>query len=1648
MAADHHLANDEQTLKQVRSLARASAEAPKVAGGALAPAFDQYLEQLVCFATGEDRYWRDPAGLLQRALGSWAATAVRKGRAPVAQLGVREHADWRETRLVIEIATDDMPFIVDSVSAALVEAGKQVSFFVNAVIPVARDAAGRRIEEGGPNAKPESMIHVEMDPPVDASEIARLETEVKQVLADVRLAVEDYAPMRECMAQAIAGIENAPAKDIDDETRAESAQFLRELWERKFTFLGARRFRFESKAGVPRFERVDGSDLGILRDGDRRVLKTTYSKLGELSPSVVEFLASSEPLVVSKANGRSTVHRRVHMDYVGVKTYDAEGRVTGEQRFTGLFTSEFSTRRTSDIPILRVKERKVLEGTSFRPGGHNEKALRHILETFPREELFQSDVKTLLDTSLSILRLYKRPRAKLFLRRDRFDRFVSALVYFPRDKYSSDTREKVGELLEKAYHGKIVVSNPQIGEPTLTRVHYIISIDPGTPEGPSLAELTRQIRDLTRGWADGLLEAMRTQHKGATPLGLFQRWESAFDAGYRERVDAAEALADIAAIEGLGAARRTQRVFRRAGDASHEIHIKLYCRGQGLRLSDLVPCIEHLGLSVIQDAGYAVEPETADHAAKSSDSSAPPETFWIHDFQAVDRRGNPIDAPDVEGRLADTLGAVLDGRTEDDGFNGLVIGAGIDWREAWYLRAVAKYLQQACLPFSQGYVEETFARHPKIARALIDVLNTRFDPAGSFDRGARAEERAEAQAVAVAAVAALLKDVESLDEDRILRRHLNVVQASSRTNFYQRDSDGNHYPYISFKIISKEVDELPEPRPYREIFMSGPRVDGVHLRFGAVARGGLRLSDRKEDFRTEVLALVKAQRVKNAVIVPTGSKGGFVPKQLPQGGDRDAVFAEGREAYKLFVRSLLELTDNIVSGETVPPASVVCWDEPDPYLVVAADKGTATFSDTANGISAEYGFWLGDAFASGGSKGYDHKVMAITARGGWEAVKRHFRELGKDIQKEAFTVAGVGDMSGDVFGNGMLLSPEIRLVAAFDHRHIFLDPKPDAAMSFLERERLFKLPRSSWDDFDRKRISKGGGVFERKAKAIPLSKEIQALLELRQAEATPREVMRAVLKLRVDLFWLGGIGTYFKAPNEDDLRVSDRQNDSIRITSDEMRMAVLGEGANLGITQAGRIAFALKGGRLNTDAIDNSAGVDSSDHEVNIKILLSGAIESGELRAEQRNDLLKRMTEDVARHVLAHNYDQTRALSLMEATAVRELGAYGRLMDNLEAEGRLDRVVEGLPDARGITARRAQGAGLTRPELAVLLAYAKMHVYELLLDADAARDDAALERELLAYFPEATHGFQGALAGHRLKREIIATRMSNEIVDACGATFVHGLMEASGASVVDVVHTYEAARRILQLRDFGQRVDALDNQVPAEVQIQLYATAVKLLKGQVNKFLRDAEASRLLSERGIRGLVDQYREPVQKLMLDLPEILPTAASRALTERVQEWKGRGAPETLAESAAHMAAFEFAFDIVNLSRQTGWSTAAIGGLFFAVGDAFQIEAARTVAKAATYDGHYDQLAGRRLVEDLTLRQVALTKSLVAFAGEEPKGAPREWLDGLAARWRAANVTAAERYERFVVDLDIALGMTVGKLSLLNTKLIELIERTTTR
>src|SRR6478752_2838042 len=1235
--------------------------------------------------------------------------------------------DGREIS-VLEVLNDNMPFLVDSTMAELTEQGIEVALVAHPIIAVERDEQGKLLRfygetlTEGAKGERESLIHFHLARLDADADRQKLIEGFAKTLNDVRACVTDWRAMRARVEQAINTFNSNPPPLPVDEV-AEANQFLQWLCADNFTFLGLREYRFSSDINASD-EISAGQGLGILSDPDVRILRRG-TEMVVMTPEIREFMREPTVLIVTKANVNSRVHRRVRMDYVGIKLYTPDGRLEGELRLVGLFTSGAYTRSARQIPYVRHKVAQVLVRAGFDPASHSGKAVQHILEEYPRDELFQVDAETLYNFVMEVLTLYERPRVRVLARADKFDRFVSILVFIPREKYDTGVRTRVGTFLAQVYKGRLSASYASFPEGSLARVHYIIGRYEGETPVIERATLEAGISAIAATWGDKLKAALATSTDGMRARMLANRYARAFAGGYTEAFGTAQATADIATIEKLTPARPVAiSVYRIEGeDDLTRFGLKVFSRGAPLSLSYRVPVIENHGLRVVNERTYQIMPS----------ATPAPAPVWLHDMTVEANDGKPIViSTEFNHRLEASIMAVVGDRAESDGYNALILRTALSWREISAIRALSRYLRQIGAPFSQGYMWETLRNNTAITTSIVALFLARFDP----HLVATDAERSARETALLAEIEEQLKSVASLDEDRILRLFINLVQATIRTNLWQIGQDGHPRPVISFKFEARKIEDLPAPRPLYEIFVYSPRFEGIHLRFGKVARGGLRWSDRPQDFRTEILGLVKAQQVKNAVIVPVGAKGGFVPKRLPPPSNRDAWMAEGTETYRIFIRSLLELTDNLDGDTIVPPENTVRHDGDDPYLVVAADKGTATFSDIANAISIEKRHWLGDAFASGGSQGYDHKKMGITARGAWEAVKRHFRELGTDIQTVPFTAAGVGDMSGDVFGNGMLLSPVTRLVAAFDHRDIFIDPSPDPAISHAERLRMFSLPRSSWQDYDKSLISQGGGVFSRSLKAIPLAPEVRSLLDLDKPQATPFEVMTAILKARVDLLWFGGIGTYIRASTESDDQAGDRANDPIRITGGDVRARVIGEGANLGVTQRGRIEAAQKGVRLNTDAIDNSAGVNTSDVEVNIKVALAEPVRSGKLTMDARNELLISMTEDVSALVLRTNYQQTLALSLAQRRGMEDFGFQQRLMQNLEQRSLLDRTVEYLPDDMTLGERRKRAEALTRPELSVLLAYAKLTLYSELLDSPVP-DDPYLGREIGRYFPPA-----------------------------------------------------------------------------------------------------------------------------------------------------------------------------------------------------------------------------------------------------------------------------------------------------------------------
>jgi glutamate dehydrogenase len=1551
----------------------------------------------------------------------WKFGEIREGGlGPMVRLRRGQGADGRPLGYdILEIVQDDAPFLVDSVMGELTDQGASVRAMFHPVLTLERFGQGLRRPHG--STQRESTILVVLDRIADDRRDA-VTAGIRETLNDVHMAVRDFRPMAEMMERAVSDLEKGvPGRS--PEQLAEDLAFLKWLRNDHFVFLGARNYEFpraadgsyEAEEPMPQTEQA----LGVLRDPNRPVLRRAHEP-AVLTRHMRKSLDLGDPVTVSKSNLSSRVHRRTRMDYIGVRRFGPDGKPSGEIRFVGLFTAEAYDASAAEVPLIRRKVQNVLARAGYAPGSHNEKRLKNILDNYPRDELFQVTEEELHRTATGILHLYDRPRIRLFTRKDPFDRFISILMFVPRERYDATLRERAAKILVNAWGGRLSAHYVALSDAPLVRVHFIIGVTPGEHPEPDQAAVERQVIQASRTWPDLFSEAAHESGIADSELGLYaSKWAEAFPIAYRERYPVQEALVDLKEMSGLPAKGVSVRAFRTPADTNLQFRFKLYHRGAAVPLADVLPILEHMGLKALEEYSYEVAPHEG-------------EPVWVHEFLLEDPRGAQLSFDGVKDPFEEAFVAVWSGQTESDGFNRLVLELGVRWRDAALVRAFARYRAQSGLDPSQAVQEEALRDHPEVTRLILQLFHARFDP----KTGETPEARGQRVDALFKQIIEALQAVSSLDYDRVLRRIALLVQAIKRTNYFQTGPDGRPKPYISFKVASRELADLPLPKPYREIFVCAPHVEGVHLRFGPVARGGLRWSDRRDDFRTEVLGLVKAQQVKNSVIVPVGSKGGFYPKQLPRGGTPDEVRAEGVRSYKTFLSGLLDITDNLdANGAVVRPNAVVAWDQDDPYLVVAADKGTATFSDIANGVSADYGFWLGDAFASGGSVGYDHKAMGITARGAWEAVKRHFREIGKDIQTEPFTVVGVGDMSGDVFGNGMLLSHAIKLVAAFDHRDIFLDPNPDPETSWQERARLFALPRSSWNDYDKSKISQGGGVFSRSLKVIPISAEVKALLDISENELAPADLMRAILKARAELLYFGGIGTYIKARTESDLQVGDKTNDPIRVSADELRVQVVGEGANLGATQAGRIAFARAGGRINTDAIDNSAGVDTSDHEVNIKILTGQMERQGKLDREARNALLASMTDEVGHHVLSHNYDQTLALSLQEATAAYDLESYARFMSRLEAEGKLDRQVEGLPGRAALADLAAANQGLTRPELAVLTAYGKIELSDDIV-ASAAPEDPFFERTLVEYFPTALRKNDDEMRRHRLRREIIATVLANEIVNMAGPTFPSRLKASAEVDTTGLVIAFEAARRVFRLDEGWDAVSALDLKIPAQAQLALYQEISTVLRRQTFWLAR-----RVRGAASVSALIEAYRPAADALRAEGLSLLSDFEKAQTLKRAERFVAAGAPADLAQAVAILRPLTATSDVADLSRRVNWPIQAAARLYHQIGAAFDFDRLRGAAGSLVSSDHYERLAVRRLIEDFLKEQAALTEA-VARAASPGAGQSDQAAQTAIREWMGSRAAIVEATRRTVDEIESAgSGWSFAKLTIANAALRDL-------
>ncbi|MFF7645876.1 NAD-glutamate dehydrogenase domain-containing protein [Streptomyces canus] len=1539
-----------------------------------------FLQRYYLHTAPEDLADRDPVDIYGAALSHFRLGETR----PQGTANVRVHTPtveengWTCTHSVVEVVTDDMPFLVDSVTNELTRQGRGIHVVIHPQVVVRRDVTGKLIEvltaptSAGDlphDAHTESWIHVEIDRETDRGDLKQITADLLRVLSDVREAVEDWEKMRDA---ALRMADELPAEPVAPELRdmeiEEARELLRWLSADHFTFLGYREYQLrpdDSLAAVP------GTGLGILRSDPHHAGEEGHP----VSPSFERLPADARAkarehklLVLTKANSRATVHRPSYLDYIGVKKFDADGNVIGERRFLGLFSSAAYTESVRRVPVIRRKVDEVLERAGFSPHSHDGRDLLQILETYPRDELFQTPADELESIATSVLYLQERRRLRLYLRQDEYGRYYSALVYLPRDRYTTGVRLRIIDILKEELGGISVDFTAWNTESILSRLHFVVRVPQGT-ELPQLSDSDKEriearLVEAARSWADGFSEALNAELGEERAAELTRRYGNAFPEGYKADHTPRSAVADLVHLERLGEENDfALSLYEPVGAAPEERRFKIYRKGDAISLSAVLPVLSRLGVEVTDERPYEL---------RCSDRSI----AWIYDFglrmPKSQSGGGDYLGDDGRERFQQAFAATWTGKAENDGFNALVLSAGLGWRQAMVLRAYAKYLRQAGSTFSQDYMEDTLRHNVHTTRLLVSLFEARMSP----DRQRAGHELVDAL---LEELDAALDQVASLDEDRILRSFLTVIKATLRTNFFQEAAGGNPHDYVSMKFDPQAIPDLPAPRPAFEIWVYSPRVEGVHLRFGKVARGGLRWSDRREDFRTEILGLVKAQMVKNTVIVPVGAKGGFVAKQLPDPSvDRDAWLAEGIASYKMFISALLDITDNMVAGEVVPPADVVRHDEDDTYLVVAADKGTATFSDIANGVAESYNFWLGDAFASGGSAGYDHKGMGITARGAWESVKRHFRELDLDTQSEDFTVVGIGDMSGDVFGNGMLLSEHIRLVAAFDHRHIFIDPKPDAATSYAERRRVFDLPRSSWADYNTELISTGGGVFPRTAKSIPVNAHVREALgiEDKVTKMTPADLMKAILKAPVDLLWNGGIGTYVKASTETHADVGDKANDPIRVDGADLRVRVVGEGGNLGLTQLGRIEFALHGGKINTDAIDNSAGVDTSDHEVNIKILLNGLVTEGDMTVKQRNKLLAEMTDEVGRLVLRNNYAQNTAIANALAQSKDMLHAQQRFMRHLVREGHLDRALEFLPTDRQIRERLGAAQGLTSPETAVLLAYTKITVAEELLHTSLP-DDPYLHALLHTYFPkELRDQFPEHIDNHPLHREITTTVLVNDTVNTGGTTYLHRLREETGASLEEIVRAQTVARAIFRSGVVWDGVEALDNQVEAAVLTRIRLHSRRLVERGTRWLLNNRPQPLQLTET-----VEFFGDRVEQVWSQLPKLLRGADLEWYEKIYDELSGAGVPDELATRVAGFSSAFPTLDIVSVADRMGRDPMDVAEVYYDLADRLHITQLMDRIIELPRADRWQSMARASIREDLYAAHSALTADVLA-------------------------------------------------------------------
>lgn len=1552
--------------------------------------------------SNDDLAYRTDSDMYGATLSLWNALDKFDGGKPYVRVFNPEIAKhgWNSSHTIVEIIVKDMPFLVDSVRMTLNRLSITAHLLLHSPIGIKRDKNNKVVEflELAKGITKETVLFIEIDRQNAKKDIDALTKELHSVVDEVSLAVNDW----QVMTDKLEGIAKDCGKfnwPVSKDEQKQTQVFLSWLADHNFTLMGYRYYDVKAIEGDHRWVPQNDTSMGLMKNSvnDRERL------LSKLPSSARTEAISKNPLILTKTNTRSRVHRPAHMDYVGIKVFNKDGHVVGEHRFLGLYAAAFYNQSATQLPMLREKIKTVCELSGFDQGTHAFKAFVNIVETYPRDELLQTPADELAQIVMGIFQMQERGISRLFIRKDVFGRFFSCMVYVPRERYNTQLRKETQALLKASLGSQEEVEfTTFFSESVYARTHYIARVPDNNAEY-DVKQIEKNIIELTKTWNDRLNASITAQYGEARGKDLERKYNNAFSRSYMEQNLPSAALIDIEKLECLNDEHTLDMLFYRPQEEqsdSQVVKLKLFHRAEPIHLSDVLPMLENFGLRVIDESPYKI---TCSEGSRN----------WVMDFTMLHKSGQHFDMEKAQILFQDAFAKVWYNTLEDDAFNRLILGAGMTGRKVTILRAYAKYMRQTGSSFSRDYIANTLSNYPNIARLLVDFFDLSFDPTKKRNQ--------KKQDAVLEEVKLQLDNVSNLDDDRIIRRYLDMMCATLRTNFYQNFDNGDEKPYISFKMNPEMIPEMPLPLPKFEIFVYSPRVEGVHLRGGKVARGGLRWSDRQEDFRTEVLGLVKAQQVKNTVIVPVGAKGGFVCKKLPVGEGRDAILAEGQECYRTFIRSLLDITDNIVNGEIVPPKDVVRLDEDDPYLVVAADKGTATFSDIANGISEEYNFWMGDAFASGGSIGYDHKKMGITARGAWESVKRHFREIGINCQTTDFTCVGIGDMAGDVFGNGMLLSEHTRLVAAFNHLHIFFDPNPDAAASYKERQRLFENPRLSWEDYDSKLISKGGGIFSRASKSIKLTPEMKKWLGTRQVTMTPNELIHNILKMPVDLIWNGGIGTYIKSSKESHSDVGDRANDDLRVNGKDVQARIVGEGGNLGLTQLGRVEYAATGGRVNTDFTDNVGGVDCSDNEVNIKILLNSLVSNGDLTVKQRNNLLYSMTDDVAKIVIQDCYRQTQSLSITELAGGSQLKEQLRFIHGLEREGSLNRELEFIPSDDEISDRMAHDRGLTRPELCVLVAYGKMVMKEQLNIPEITQNPYHGKLLVEAFPPVLREKFATQMQDHPLRSEIIATKLTNNMVNDMGFNFVFRMQEETGASVDEIANAYSIVKGIFKIDQLWQRIESLDNAIDAKLQLNMLEAARRIMRRSARWYIRHGN-----KQLSIEEAILAYRTTFDNLAQNLEHYLVEEEYAQLEAATHKLENEGVPGELAYQVASFSNMFSSLDLAQIVEADGHEISVVSKLYYQLGSKLELHWFLEQINNQAVSNHWQALARASYREELDWQQRSITANLL-HSRPDAKDA-----DEILNSWMESNQVLLRRWYHMMSEFKTSSTHEFAKFS----------------